>query len=333
MFNHVVCGGTFDHLHAGHRKLLDTCVRSGKKLTVGITSDAMISAKAYAYAIESYTTRRIHLRRHLPKGVQVIKLNGIFGSTLTDESIDAIGVTDETMQGALRINKEREKIGMKPLYIINVDFVQADDGTKISSERIRKGEISSEGISYYNYLISKEIRYLPNSLVRHLRMPLGRVFSTMSDGVRVIGQLRRGKEVIQLQKNNILVGDIVTAEFKKLGYKPYFSVIDTTTQRQALNNTFLSEIIEKDHCNAPNEKGTLDKRAIEMIRANFNLKPHEATKQVIITGEEDLLVLPIVLLAPLDWYVWYGMRGRGVVVVRVTEKKKEAVYNLIQQFT
>jgi pantetheine-phosphate adenylyltransferase len=335
MFTHVVCGGTFDHLHQGHIKLLDTCIKQGKTLTIGITSEHMTATKAYSGGLESYRKRRKNVTDYLRlvrRQARIIQLTNIFGSTLTDPSIDAVGVTEETVGGALVINKERKKRGMKPLSIIQVPFVNADDGERISSEHIRKGETNREGKSYKRVLFSREIHLLPNSLIRQLRMPLGRVFSSVEEGVQALTTQPASYSIHQLQKRSILVGDITTAEFKKRGLFPHFSVIDGSTQRQALNAPFLELIREKERSVAPNGKGSLQKDALNAVVRNFSLKPHEATRQVEITGEEDLLVLPLVLLTPLNWYIWYGMRDHGVVAVRVTEKKKEYVYNLIQRF-
>jgi uncharacterized protein (UPF0218 family) len=46
---------------------------------------------------------------------------------------------------------------------------------------------------------------------------------------------------------------------------------------------------------------------------------------LIVEGEEDLLALPAVLYAPLNSLVVYGQPYEGVVVVRVTQEKKDEV--------
>jgi len=55
----VACiGGTFDHMHLGHRLLLtQACLVTKTTLHVGITSDALLTKKAYAQHIEAYELR------------------------------------------------------------------------------------------------------------------------------------------------------------------------------------------------------------------------------------------------------------------------------------
>ena len=60
VFDHVVMGGTFDHMHPGHRQLLTmaslTCGTKGR-LVVGVTSDAMLRKKKFRELIESVEAR------------------------------------------------------------------------------------------------------------------------------------------------------------------------------------------------------------------------------------------------------------------------------------
>jgi len=53
---------------------------------------------------------------------------------------------------------------------------------------------------------------------------------------------------------------------------------------------------------------------------------------LIIDGEEDLLVLPVVQYAPIGSVVYYGQPGEGLVKVVVTKEKKRQVVALVAQF-
>jgi pantetheine-phosphate adenylyltransferase len=52
-------GGTFDHLHNGHKLLLSQALlSSNKKIIVGITTDSLLAKKAYAEFLEPYEDRK-----------------------------------------------------------------------------------------------------------------------------------------------------------------------------------------------------------------------------------------------------------------------------------
>jgi len=335
-FHHIVCGGTFDHLHKGHKKLLEACFNDGKKISIGITNMAMVRPKRYYNSIESYPVRRNNVLRIAAqnrRAISAIKLKDIYGSTLTDTTIDAIYVTKETLPGAEEINRERTKIGMKPLFIGMVPFALDDDGDKISSERIRQGLIDRDGMSYFKYLISRDTLIMPDSLKEVLRKPLGRIISSFGSLPKT--QLNKIKADFHRQNeiSLISVGDIITYNLKKIKIDSSISIIDGITQRKALNKEFIDSILEKDCSIAPNKKGTIQKEAVQALYSLFTSGHNRAIKQLLIQGEEDLLTLVAILIAPLKSHVWYGQRGKGAIEVTVTEKKKQTVYNLLKKFT
>jgi pantetheine-phosphate adenylyltransferase len=76
---------------------------------------------------------------------QIIPLHDPYGTTLTDESLQALVVSEETTPIAKRINRLREERHLKPLMIYVISMVQAEDSVPISTTRIRRGEIDREG--------------------------------------------------------------------------------------------------------------------------------------------------------------------------------------------
>lgn len=335
MFSHVVCGGTFDRFHTGHEALIRKCFEEGKKVTIGITSQKMALQKLNIQRPEVWSVRAKRVRAYvnsLSQKAQIIKLHDIYGPTLLEHSIDAIVVTKETAKGANLINTKRLEIGMKPLSVVVIDLKKGDDSEVISSSRIRKGYINRHGESYREMLFSRKIFNLPKVLIPSLRMPLGRSFSSVDEYIYTIKERSTDLATVFADTMWITVGDVVTYEFLKRDLQPTFSVIDKRTLRKALNQEYLQKIVHKDCLYALNEKGTISSDAISKLNKIINLEHKGAIKQLIIRGEEDLLVLPIILMTPLGTEVIYGLREKGIVVVEVTEKTKQKVYNLLKLF-
>lgn len=336
--HHVVCGGTFDHLHKGHEQLLLECFRGGVNVTIGITDGAMVRHKRYIYSLQSYAVRRkavLQFAAFHKKTVKIVKLHDIFGPTIKKNDIDGLFITKDTIKGAKLINDKRHELGMKPLLTYVVPLVNDENGEIISSERIREGLITRTGRSYYSFLFSRDTYILPESLRRGLRHPLGRIFSSFSSfSPQRLADLTKESESEADDRTplDISIGDVVTSELQKNGKFPSLSVIDGKTQRKALNMSILKEIKQLDCQYASNEKGTIQKEAIIKIYSLLHSGHNKATSQLFVKGEEDLLTLPAILLAPLGSSVWYGQQTVGAVRVLVTEKKKEKVYNLLRQF-
>ena len=145
----VCIGGTFDTLHKGHKKLIDTAFKiAGEKGTVfiGITKKNFSSIKG---DIESYKNRKKNVKKYLQNKCYtsraIIKpINDKYGPTL-DEEFDSIVVTSETKKTAEEINNKRINKKLKPLKILTIPFVLADDNISISSTRIRNKKIDEEG--------------------------------------------------------------------------------------------------------------------------------------------------------------------------------------------
>jgi pantetheine-phosphate adenylyltransferase len=144
-YNKVAVGGTFDKFHYGHRRLIDIAFEIGRYVVIGVTSNEFGGVKG---RIEPCNVRMSNLRKLLEKKQQnydIQELNDSYGTTITDETIDAIVVSEETEPTAFEINKIRKQNGMEPLYIVTIGMVLADDGIPISSTRIRRGEIDKMG--------------------------------------------------------------------------------------------------------------------------------------------------------------------------------------------
>lgn len=145
----VCIGGTFNPLHDGHKMLIRTaCKLAGLNgsVYIGITSGNNFSKKDM---VPSFYKRKKIIQHYLSEEkinttVCIRPLKDKFGPSITKD-FDAIVVSPETKKTAEEINIIRMQRKKKPLQIIEIPFVLADDHKPISSTRIRKGEIDNRG--------------------------------------------------------------------------------------------------------------------------------------------------------------------------------------------
>jgi len=144
----VCIGGTFDNLHKGHKALIKKAFEiAGEKgiIFIGVTTDDFAK---YKKKVKPLNQRLKKLEKYLKKECYhnyIIKpISDKFGPTI-DSNFAAIVVSSETIKTAKEINKKREKIGKKPLEIVEIKSVLAEDGIRISSTRIRNNEIDENG--------------------------------------------------------------------------------------------------------------------------------------------------------------------------------------------
>ena len=145
----VATGGTFDHLHKGHAALLTRSFSLGDALVIGVTSDAFASKEGES-PDQSYLERVEILERFIHskfpgRRYVIAKLDGYFGPGIASPEVEAIVVTRETAVRVPIANALRATKGYPPLKVEVVDYVLAGDDRPISSTRIRKGEIDTEG--------------------------------------------------------------------------------------------------------------------------------------------------------------------------------------------
>jgi pantetheine-phosphate adenylyltransferase len=143
----VAVGGTFQPLHDGHKLLLRTAYGLDGQVDIGLTSDLM-ARSARIRNIEPYAVREKRLRDWIEKSIgvepHIVMLEDPYGSALT-EDYDLIVVSPETYPVAVKLNELRKESGRKPIAIVRVDYVLAEDGKPISSTRIVRGEIDAHG--------------------------------------------------------------------------------------------------------------------------------------------------------------------------------------------
>ena len=145
----VATGGTFDEIHIGHIALLAKAFQVGKKVIIGVSSDKFAANRGKKLN-HNFEARIANLKNLIKKefgnvNYEIAKLDGDFGPAVTTGDVEALVTSSETQSKGKVLNDMRAKIGVKPVKIVTVELVKAEDGSTISSTRIRTGEIDRQG--------------------------------------------------------------------------------------------------------------------------------------------------------------------------------------------
>lgn len=161
----AILGGTFTPVHNGHRALLHKAFQTASHdgmgdghVVVGLTSTEIAhdtrSEHLPTGALGTYTERLellehelMHIAMAYPATFEVIELTDLYGPAATRDDLNALVVSPEAaaQRRAHEINARREAADLIPLEIHTPPFIVAEDGNRISSTRIRNGEIDEHG--------------------------------------------------------------------------------------------------------------------------------------------------------------------------------------------
>ncbi|MDD1699066.1 MAG: GTP-dependent dephospho-CoA kinase family protein [Methanoregula sp.] len=142
------------------------------------------------------------------------------------------------------------------------------------------------------------------------------------------GELHRNiDEIIPIISGSTIyaVGDVVTHNLQKKGITPAVAVVDGFTMRLPCKRLpeFQGECIR-----VKNPAGTITD---DLIRALNHAILHPPST-VIVDGEEDLAVIPLVIAAPVGTIVLYGQPHHGVVLRRINQEAKETAHHFLAHF-
>ncbi|HUU75300.1 MAG TPA: GTP-dependent dephospho-CoA kinase family protein [Methanoregulaceae archaeon] len=155
---------------------------------------------------------------------------------------------------------------------------------------------------------------LPEDKRHYFKTPFGRLFPDIIDVIPHI----RGCTVYT-------VGDVVTYHIIQNGIVPDLAVIDGHTMREPCNR---SPAVFTRRINAHNPPGSLTDEMIDALNEAVKIPP----VLLLVEGEEDLAVIPLVLCAPPGTVILYGQPGEGVVVCRVDDQARKKAEEMLSYF-
>ena len=287
-----------------------------------MTSDKYTS-KFKNQTYEDHETRKKNLKKFLESidgidRIEITSINDIYGPLLNkDLTADALAVTPQTNRTAIGINQERVNLGLKPLEILVIKMDPAEDGSLISSSRIRNGEIDRQGELYIDPSWLGKRLTLPQGLRSHLQKPFGRIMHIIPSDLS--------------SSKIITVGDVTTEKFNKKRIGQKLSIVDFAVKRRKkfdrLEELGFIERIKTTSVNSPAGEitGELFKEILKSLADNER-------SVILVNGEEDLAVLPAILCASLGYEIYYGQPDEGLVQVLVNEQTKNRAKELINKF-
>jgi Uncharacterized protein conserved in archaea len=156
--------------------------------------------------------------------------------------------------------------------------------------------------------------YLPEGERHLLKKPFGTLYRDLND----ILPLLAGKKVYA-------VGDVVTQGLLQQGIIPTLAVIDQRSMRAPCGEI---PHYRSHRFSARNPAGMITDELIEGIDRALQSEP----SVIIVEGEEDLAVIPVVLKAAEGGILLYGQPHEGVVLREITPEAREEAKALLSHF-
>jgi GTP-dependent dephospho-CoA kinase len=125
----------------------------------------------------------------------------------------------------------------------------------------------------------------------------------------------------------ITVGDATTEKMLSLGFNPSLQIVDALEKRHKRDlpvgqaNTILT---------CTNPAAEITDESISVIRKALSM---DIPVRIIVTGEEDLLVLPVAVYAPANSIILYGQPNEGLVLVRLTEEVRNRAKSIMDSMS
>ncbi|MDL5362263.1 GTP-dependent dephospho-CoA kinase family protein [Halalkalicoccus sp. NIPERK01] len=128
----------------------------------------------------------------------------------------------------------------------------------------------------------------------------------------------------------IAVGDVVTYHFERIGHTPDVAVIDGLTERDTVEPE-VADVLEASGARRIEATNPAAALSASILRALREAVGSEEPVAIDVEGEEDLVTLPALVLAPEGASVVYGQPGEGMVHVRVDEGTRERARDLLER--
>lgn len=163
---------------------------------------------------------------------------------------------------------------------------------------------------------------LPVKLRERLKQPFGALLRGIHPETTL-----RAKEMIlkKMPSKLVAVGDVVTKNLIEVGLIPDICIIDGKTLRSVNENVSVPNSIQMK---VQNPAAMISTGIWSTLKKAYE---SDVPIELFIEGEEDLLTIPAILLAPDKSFIIYGQPKQGLVIVEVNDDKRKEVKEILKQ--
>lgn len=158
---------------------------------------------------------------------------------------------------------------------------------------------------------------LPERLRPALKKPFGELVPDLAGSRAALGS-----------KYIIAVGDKVTETLLSMGVTPAVCLYDGKTRRKDIGVAPAIKEYNAREIRVRNPAGAISAEALRAIEDAIRSK--EKTR-ILVDGEEDLLTLAAVKLAPENAIVIYGQPDAGAVLIKIEEKTRKKIEEILEE--
>ncbi|HSB57346.1 MAG TPA: GTP-dependent dephospho-CoA kinase family protein [Nitrosopumilaceae archaeon] len=162
--------------------------------------------------------------------------------------------------------------------------------------------------------------HLPEKLRESLKKPLGILIKdSETTKENILKNIPRGSFVIT-------VGDATTEKLEKFGITPSLQIVDGLEKR-VQRELPSSDIKTTFSCTNP--AAQITNESLDAIKKALHASP----ARIIVIGEEDLLVLPVCVMAPEKAVILYGQPNEGLVIVKINSDIRNKAQTIMNSMT
>ncbi len=315
----------FDRLHIGHQVLIDRLQETESPIAAVTDGELVGHDLELKQIIQPVEVRVQNLQEYL----HMNGLADLIRVVVIDKYEDLLKISGPTAFLMFRgpccteidtkgINERKRLLGAIDRHEY-LNPVRADDGDKVSSARIRLGEIDREGRRLVG--TDEPPRRLDVTKRSGLKAPKGDLFD-VREGPPEERVVKRIDDEAPVKV--IAVGDVTSATLISAGFTPDVCIVDGITKRGRYETSVRSQREYRIY----NPAAVIYPEAWSTIATAIQ---DDRASVIIVEGEEDLLGFPAALLAPEGSVMLYGQPDRGIVWVPVTEENKTRARALLEE--